>query len=65
MAPMTDKTSPAVSEDRVEAVRGEVESLVERDWRLPYRTRDESGTPTEAGTVGWNWIRLRSPPNGE
>jgi len=21
-----------------------------------YRTRDESGSPTDAGTVAWNWI---------
>lgn len=26
------------------------------EWLKPYRTRDESGSPTDAGTVGWNWI---------
>lgn len=26
------------------------------DWREAYRTRDNSGSPTDAGTVGWNWI---------
>jgi len=30
--------------------------LVERDWRLPYRTMDASGSPTAADVVGWNWI---------
>ena len=39
------------------------------DWREPYRTVDESGSPEAAGTVGWNWIaelatreRARSAP---
>lgn len=25
-------------------------------WLKPYRTMDESGDETAAGTVGWNWI---------
>lgn len=26
------------------------------DWRMPYRTMDASGCPTDAEVVGWNWI---------
>jgi hypothetical protein len=26
------------------------------DWRVPYRSTDESGSPAAAGVVAWNWI---------
>jgi hypothetical protein len=33
-----------------------VERVALEDWQKPYRTMDASGSPTDAGVVGWNWI---------
>lgn len=38
----------------LEATRTPEAAQVEIDE--PYRTMDENGSPTDAGTVGWNWI---------